>query len=61
MNHLTNCQNHFCLRDAFSDEEIAAAVREADTTAERRTTAQVLQRLDELVERARSLKTSSNS
>ncbi len=42
------------LKDAFSDKEIASAVSEAHATTDRRTTAQVLQRLDTLAERDRT-------
>ena len=42
------------LKDAFTPDEIAAAEREAQTTTQRRTTAQVLQRLDGLAAQART-------
>lgn len=48
---LSNCRDQ-SLRNAFSDEEIAAAELELRTTPQRRTTAQVLKRLDDLAARS---------
>ena len=42
------------LKDAFTAEEIASAEREAQTTMQRHTTAEVLQRLDSLARQART-------